>query len=299
MKITLTGALGNIGHRLTGQLVEKGHTVTVISSDPERAIAIRNLGAIPATGSVDDYAFISSALKDADAAYLMIPPNYRSHDLKAYIRNTGLQYARAIKASNISHVVNLSSIGAHLPEGLGPTGANHYVESRLNELEDVPVLHLRPGMFYTNFLGSMDMIRYQNRIGNNFDGKVKLPLSHPQDIADMAFHALHNLSFTGKTVRYVVSDEKTGDEIAAILGQATGKPGLQWMHFSDEALLEALVQNGLSEQMALVYIVEIGKALKDGSFMEDCNNNKTPVTGATSFQEFAATFATLYQQSNQ
>jgi uncharacterized protein YbjT (DUF2867 family) len=297
MKITLTGALGNIGHRLTTQLVEKGHTVTVISSDPERAVTIRNMGAIPAIGSIADYAFISTALKDADAAYLMIPPNYRSDDLKTYIKTTGEQYARAIKASNICHVVNLSSIGAHLPEGPGPTGANHYVERRLNELENVNVLHLRPGMFYTNFLGSMDMIRYQNRIGNNFDSKVKLPLSHPQDIANLAAHALHDLSFTGKTVRYVVSDEKTGDEICTILGQATGKSGLQWMNFRDEDLLETLIQNGLSEQMALVYIVEMGKALKDGSFMEDYNSNGTPLAGAISFQEFARTFAALYHQS--
>ena len=36
MKILVTGSLGNIGKPLTKELVAKGHTVTVVSSNPER-----------------------------------------------------------------------------------------------------------------------------------------------------------------------------------------------------------------------------------------------------------------------
>jgi nucleoside-diphosphate-sugar epimerase len=36
MKIILTGSLGHIGKPLAQELVQKGHAVTVISSNPEK-----------------------------------------------------------------------------------------------------------------------------------------------------------------------------------------------------------------------------------------------------------------------
>jgi len=44
MKITITGSLGNISKSLTKELVQKGHQVTVISSNPERQKEIEALG---------------------------------------------------------------------------------------------------------------------------------------------------------------------------------------------------------------------------------------------------------------
>ena len=52
MKIIVTGSLGHIGKLLTEELVKKGHTVTVISSKPERQKDIETLGAIAAIGSI-------------------------------------------------------------------------------------------------------------------------------------------------------------------------------------------------------------------------------------------------------
>src|SRR5882757_10017519 len=161
MNITITGSLGNIGQRLTGKLTAKGHKVTVVSHSPERVKAIEQLHAIPAIGSVDDPDFLLQAFDKADAVYTMIPPNYLAADPRASIRTTGDGYARAIEQTGVRHVVNLSSIGAHIPDGPGPTGANHYVEKKLDELKETHVLHLRPGMFYTNFFGNIPMIKHQ------------------------------------------------------------------------------------------------------------------------------------------
>lgn len=298
MKIAVTGSLGNISRVLIEKLVANGHKVKVVSSNADRVNEIEKLKAIPAIGSVEDYDFISRSFEDAEAAYLMIPPDFSSADLKQYIKTVGGQYAKAIKENGVRYVVNLSSIGAHIPDGLGPTGSNYFVEQKLNELNDANVLHLRPGMFLTNFFGSIGMIKHQNILGNNFNGSVSLPLTHPRDIAEVAFNALDTLSFSGKQVKYIVSDEKNGFEIAAVLGNAVGKTDVRWVAFTDEQLLNALMQNGFSEQMAKVYIVEIGIALKDGTFMEDLNKHKSPSIAQTSLQEFAKEFAMAYQFSN-
>ena len=297
MKITITGSLGNIGQRLTERLTAKGHQVTVVSHHPDRAKDIRQLNAIPAIGSVDDHDFLLRAFEGADAVYTMIPPNPFTTDIRAYMKSVGSGYAKAIEQTGVRHVVNLSSIGAHIPDGPGPSGANHYVETRLNELKDTNVLHLRPGMFYTNFFGAIQMIKHQGIIGNNFDATVNIVLSHPRDIADAAAEALDTISFTGKNIHYVAGDEKNGGEIAAILGNAIGRPELTWVAFSDEQLLQGLLQNGFTGQMASVYVIEIGVALRKGILFDDYRENKRKASGKTTLTDFAGEFAAVYKNS--
>lgn len=298
MNITITGSLGNIGRSLTQKLIAEGHCITVVSHSPERTKDIEALNAIPAIGSVEDIDFLVRAFSGADAVFTMIPPNFMASDIHAYIKATGDRYAKAIQQAGIRHVVNLSSIGADKADGLGPTNSNYYVEQQLNKLEHAAVLHLRPGMFYTNFYGSIPMIKGQNIIGNNFDATVNMLLSHPEDIAAAAAEALNELSFTGKTVRYIVSDEKNGQEIAAILGQAIGQPELAWVEFPDDALLQGLMQNGLTREMASVYVVEIGIALRDGKLFEDYQENKDNAYGKISFEDFANEFAVAYKNGH-
>ena len=69
------------------------------------------------------------------------------------------------------------------------------------------------------------MIKGANIIGGNYgDANAKMILVHPKDIAAAAAEALQDLNFTGHSVRYVVSDERTTGEVAKVLGTAIGKP---------------------------------------------------------------------------
>jgi len=45
-------------------------------------------------------------------------------------------------------------------------------------------------------------------IGGNYGDNSLLPLVFPGDIAVAAAEELSNLSFTGKSIRYIISDEK-------------------------------------------------------------------------------------------
>ena len=54
MKITITGSLGNISKPLALHLIKAGHSVTVISSNPDKKAAIEALGAYAAIGNIKD-----------------------------------------------------------------------------------------------------------------------------------------------------------------------------------------------------------------------------------------------------
>ena len=296
MKITVTGSLGNISRVLIEKLVANGHEVKVISSNAEKAIEIEKLRAIPLIGSVENNDFVKESFRGSDAVYLMIPPNFSAPDYKAFTINVGKTYAKAIQETGIEYVVNLSSAGSPLA-GVPPLAHYKNLEVWLDELQGVNVMHLRPGGFYSNFYGSMGMIKHMGIIGNNFADNVNMVMSHPADIADEAADALNTLSFKGKNIKYIVSDQKNGQEVAQILGAAIGKPDLKWVQFSDGQLLEGLIQNGFSKDAAQHYIVDMGIAIREGILEEHYRQNTHDVVGKRHFAEFAAAFEMAYRFS--
>ena len=296
MKYVVTGSLGNISKPLAEKLVAAGHSVTVISSKVEKTAQIEAMGARAAIGSVDDVEFLTKTFAGADGVYTMVPPNFGVANWKKYIGGIGENYAAAIKTSGVKNVVNLSSIGAHMPEGCGPVSGLFTVEKALNSLENMNVRHLRAGFFYANFLGNIGMIKNMGITGGNYGEGSKLALVHTDDIAAAAAEELLSLSFSGKSIRYVVSDEKTTHQVASILGKAIGKPDLPWINFKDEDVVAGLLQAGLSEEVAQNY-AEMGAAMRNGEMSADYNIHRPSAFGKIKLEAFAPVFAAIYAQS--
>ncbi len=293
MKITLTGSLGNISKPLADILIKNGHEVTIISSDSKKLSAIEALGAKAAIGSISDVSFLTKSLKDADAIYTMVPPNWGVSNYRQYIAESGKNYLEAIKASGVKRVVNLSSIGADLSGGTGPIAGLYDVEHELNTLDGVAIKHLRAGIFFINFFFDIGTIRKMGIMGNNYGEKTKLIMVHPRDIATVAAQELQG-SFEGKSHQYVVSDEREISEIVKILGTAIGKPELSWVQFSDADTFTGMTAAGMSEAIASTY-VEMGKAMNSGILFEDFNRHRPGVWGSTKLEDFAKEFAAVYK----
>jgi uncharacterized protein YbjT (DUF2867 family) len=295
MKFIITGSLGHISKPLVEKLTAEKHDVTVISSNADRKSEIESLGATAAIGLVGDLAFLTNIFRGADAVYTMVPPTFSASNWKQHIAGIGKIYAQAVSGAGVKNVVNLSSMGAHMPDGCGPVSGLYYVEQALNALEGVNVKHLRPGFFYYNFLANIGMIKHMGIIGGNYGESAKLVLANPSDIADSAAQELLNLSFKGKSINYIVSDEKTTDEVATILGTAIGKPDLKWINFSDEDTVGGMLQNGLPLDVAQNY-AEMGAAMRNGEMASEFNVIKSVKFGKTRFEEFAPVFSAAYSQ---
>ena len=100
-----------------------------------------------------------------------------------------------------------------------------------------------------------------------------------------------NLSFTGNCTLYR-GDEKTGKEIATILGNAINKNDLQWMIFSDEQFLDGAVQAGLPHEVAKNY-AEMGGAIRSGEMSREYLKDK-PELSNIKLSDFANEFASVY-----
>ncbi len=297
MKITVTGSLGHISKPLTEELVQKGHQVTVISSNSGKQKDIEALGATAAVGSLEDADFLAATFTGADAVYCMIPPNNyfdQNLDLPAYYRRIAGNYLQAVGRSNVKRVIYLSSIGAHLEKGSGILIGHHDGEAIMNALSDVAITFLRPVGFYYNLYGFVPMIKSEGVIAANWGAKGTLVWVSPVDIAAAAAEELET-PFAGRKIRYVASDELTGDETASILGAGIGKPDLQWIIIPDERMQSGLEAAGLNPTIA-AGLAEMYASQQSGLLMEDYHRNKPAVMGKVKLKDFAKEFAAVYNQ---
>ncbi|SEW05704.1 Uncharacterized conserved protein YbjT, contains NAD(P)-binding and DUF2867 domains [Chitinophaga sp. YR573] len=297
MKIILTGSLGHIGQPLAKELVQKGHMVTVISSKPERQKDIEALGATAAIGTLEDADFLTATFTGADAVYTMVPPpNFFNpdFDLMEHCVGIGNNFVKAIEKSGVKRVVHLSSIGAHLEKNSGLILLHHVLEDILNNLSDVAITFMRPTAFYYNLFGFLAGIKNTGMITSNYGAEDKVVWVSPIDIAAAIAEEIVT-PLVGRKVRYVASEELTGNEVAGILGAAIGKPDLKWIVISNEQLQSGLIAGGMSVSMAAGF-VEMNASMHSGELFEDYYRNR-PVMGTVKLTAFAKEFAAAFKQN--
>lgn len=200
-------------------------------------------GADADSGRAKDVDFLAKAFQGADGIYTMAPPDWGVSDYRLYIGGVGGAYVKAIQASGVKKVVNLSSMGAHLPGGTGAIAGLHDVEGLLDSLEGVDIRHLRAGLFFTNFFFDIPTIQAFGVMGNNYAGDTRVVMVHPRDIAAFASTYLE-MPFRGKGHVYVAGEEGKMEDFARVLGGGIGKPELPWVSFSDEDFLAGMMAGG-------------------------------------------------------
>src|SRR5262245_32710818 len=149
MKFVITGAAGHVSKPLALQLLHAGHSVTTVGRNADHLAELALAGASMAIGSVEGRVFINHVFAGADSVYTMCPPDIHVNNLTGYCEAIATNYAESIAANRISYVVNLSSVGAHMPTGAGHITGMHRTEAILNQLENVNIRHLRPVFFLT------------------------------------------------------------------------------------------------------------------------------------------------------
>jgi uncharacterized protein YbjT (DUF2867 family) len=307
MKIIVTGSLGNISKPLTEILVAQGHTVTVVSSNPQKRDSIVALGATPAIGSISDANFLTDTCKDADAVYAMIPLSFTEPDLGEYLHRMAQNYAQALKKVRVKRIVVMSGWAADLVRS---ENIEHVFDGLTASLTI-----MRPAAFYTNFYQSMGLIKGRGLIGKfltlrycglwalltgktgllmgNYGGDDRTVFVSPKDIADAVAEELL-LHPEKKTIRYVGSEEMTCNEAAKIIGTAVGKPWLKWVLLSDKEMLRGMKMAKVPQKLAET-LVEMQAAIHSGKTLENFHRNR-PQMGKVKLADFAKEFAEIYHK---
>jgi uncharacterized protein YbjT (DUF2867 family) len=289
----IMGATGHIGHNLTEELLKKGHKIRALGRDKHKLQELKAKGAEIIAGDFTDINLLTKAFQGCHAIFAFIPPGYTADDMEVLRDKTAEATVQAIAKAKISHVLNLSSIGAHLSSGTGPIKELHYQEERLNMIPNINVLHFRPAFFLENLFSILPSIKSGN-VAMSLKGDLPIHMIATRDIALKVAELLGALKFTGSTVfEFVGPQEITMTEAVKVIGKAIGKPDLKYTQLSYEQDEKRMIDSGMKHQIAHL-MVEMWRAFNEGKIAP--TQKLTPEhKGKTTLDEFSKEIVQMYR----
>jgi uncharacterized protein YbjT (DUF2867 family) len=218
LEIAVAGATGRVGLPVALRLLERGHRVRVLSTDPGQ----REWPGLaqPARGDFDDPSSLRAAFAGVDAvfgsgtAHRAGPAGEARH---------GAALAEAASVAGVPHIVYVSGAGAERETGVPVLESKRAVERRIAELGLAATI-LAPVYFMENAFNPWNL----PALGR---GRLALPLAGDQvlqqvpieDVAAFAVKALEQPArFAGGRFE-LASDALTGEQAAEALSSATGR----------------------------------------------------------------------------
>ncbi|MEW6544273.1 MAG: NAD(P)H-binding protein [Nitrospirota bacterium] len=290
----IMGASGHIGQVVAERLLAAGHRVRVLGRSADRLKNLAAQGAVPHVGAFDDVEALAEAFTGVDAVFAMIPPDYSTGDHLAFQDRVGSAIAQALQRARVRSVVNLSSLGAHLHERTGPIRGLTKQEGRLDGIEDLQVIHLRPTYFMENLLGSIPTIRSLGVNGSAFRADLPIPMVATRDIGAKAAEFLAELRFRGREAfEFAGPRPVTMQEATSVLGRAIGKPDLQYVQFPYGEAEKAMLAAGMKPDVVGLFL-EMTRSFNEGLVQPERPMTRDHL-GTTAIEQFAEVFAAAYR----
>jgi uncharacterized protein YbjT (DUF2867 family) len=261
------GATGHTGGVVAEKLLAKREKVRVVGRDERRLEGLKQQGGEAFVGDVTDANAMARAFSGADAAYLMIPPNIASPNVRAYMERVSDAFASALEKNGVRYAVVLSSFGADKQDKTGPILGLHSLEQRLEAIPGLNVLFLRAGYFAENILAQVGIIQSLGRMVGPVRVDLPLPMIATRDIGAAAAELLERRDFQGKQRRELLgSRDVSYAQVAKVVGAAIGKPDLTYLQAPAAQIKPALMQMGMSANMADL-LLEMSEGLNSGHIL--------------------------------
>jgi uncharacterized protein YbjT (DUF2867 family) len=169
------------------------------------------------------------------------------------------------------------------------------MEEQFNKIAGLNVVHLRAGYFMENTLAQAGIIETLGFAAGPLRGDLKLPMIATRDIGAVAAELLLKLDLRQKQTRELQGQRDISmNEVTTIIGKAIGKPDLVYKHLPNEQIRPALIQLGMSTNMADL-ILEMAAALNTGK-MRAHEPRSARNTTPTSYETFVAEeFVPIYR----
>jgi Predicted nucleoside-diphosphate-sugar epimerases len=105
--ITVMGATGNTGKKITKALLGAGENVRALGRSESKLAELKREGAEVLAGDTNDGAFLAKTFHGADAVYTLLPTDPRAADYRAEQDRQGEAIEKAIRESRVRFVVAL------------------------------------------------------------------------------------------------------------------------------------------------------------------------------------------------
>jgi len=250
MTYLITGATGEVGSRVVGQLLERGIRPRVLARSQEKAHALFGDRVDVYVGDLAAPASTRRAIQGANIVFLVnVGPGIPERDKAA---------AMTCKDEGVQRIVKLSSLDVE--HGLAIGAWHEKGEAAIREV-GVRFTFVRPTGFMSNLLAWAHSIRTEGVVrSSTADGRR--PFIHSEDIASVSVAALLQDEYTEQALPITGPESLTFGDATDIIGKAIGKR-LSYQTISDEEARERYSRiSGSSEETEAH--VALWKAIRDG-----------------------------------
>lgn len=260
--IVVTGVTGNTGNVTADRLLARGEKVRVVVRDAKKGASFAARGAQVAVADLGDRAALAAALRGADSAYLLLPPNLAAASFRGYQRDTVKAMAAAVADAKLPHAVLLSSVGAELEGGTGPIVGLHEAEEELGRVPGLSLASLRAAYFMENFGASLGALA-QDVLPSFLPASFPIAMVATKDIGELAATLLVERA---KGVTNLGSPFSMNDAAAA-LSTLTGRT-IQVAEAPLAAMADTLAGYGMPKEIAALY-QEMTQGMAEGRIRFD------------------------------
>jgi uncharacterized protein YbjT (DUF2867 family) len=254
--ILVTTPTGQIGSRVVNDALAAGASVRAFVRDPARLHPAVRARVDVRTGSLDDGDALARAMDGADAAFVLVPPNYTAANWPAAMRAVGRAAEQAAVRAGLPRLVFLSSMGAHRDD-LGPVTTLGEIEAALRAAHP-HVVALRPAYFFENAFAALPTITQAGAIFGNFDPDLAFPQVATRDIGAVAARWLLDPTWQGHHVAGVHGPRDLAmGELADLAGEALGRP-VRYVPVPLDAVAAALPATGMTPSVVDGYRALLG-----------------------------------------
>ncbi len=292
-KFAVMGATGKIGQVIVEELLKRGHKVRAIGRDPKKLFELKKKGAEVCATAFDASNILSKAFHGVDAVFCMLPPAYEQDNFSEYHDKVIEAVSNAVVSAKVSHLVSLSSIGAHLSAGVGPVNGLYRFEQSLNKIKGINVVHLRPGYFMENFFWSQESIAQSSTVLSAIKKDAPLPMVASHDVATKACEFLEGLDFKGPSAfEFSGPEDLTMEQATKYLAQAYGKP-IAYVQIAAEDQEKGMLNAGMKPAISKLMVeLQVGVNSRKFAPTQDLTAKNR---GTTKFSDFAKRF---FQKKN-
>ncbi len=244
------GASGNTGKVVAETLLTQKKKVRVVLRDAAKGQAWREAGADVSIADVEDGASLKRAFSGAEGAYVLLPPNFSSSQVRVDNNRRASAIAAAVEAAGVPHVVMLSSVGAQQAEGTGPVLALRDAEATFTRAH-AAVTFVRAAYFMENWGGALYAVA-QGVLPTFLLADKAIPMVATRDIGTAVARLLAEGGSGKRVIELAGPREYSPRDVAAALARIVGKP-IAVQQAPEEAMAPALMGAGMNAEWARLF----------------------------------------------
>ena len=221
----VAGVSGKTGGAVAQVLLAQGKRVRALVRDASRASVVANSGAEVALSALDNAETLTRALAGSAGLYVLLPENPQALDVHGQRCRIADALSRAVRASEVPHVVLLSAaVAGVVADNSAPSLAAdlRYAERAL-AASGCRLSVLRACYFQENVLAALAPARSEGIYPNLLPGSdFTFPTVATRDVARFAAHCLLELPERDELID-VIGPQYSVRDLAARLGAAIGR----------------------------------------------------------------------------